>query len=161
MGVKKMVNGVWVEVASQSASTGESAYDIAVKNGFEGTEQEWLDSLIGPAGKTPVHGEDYFTEADRESFLEEVLGELPISVEEDGYTDITGLRKITSLTMTRTEDGCILLEAAMEGGRLDTTVVQLDGSGKPGKVISGDGECQLVWNGFDFDTLDLWEGGSY
>jgi hypothetical protein len=26
---------------------GASAYDIAVENGFEGTEQEWLDSLVG------------------------------------------------------------------------------------------------------------------
>ena len=33
------------------ASCGESAYDIAVKNGFEGTEQEWLESLKGDAGK--------------------------------------------------------------------------------------------------------------
>lgn len=27
-----------------------NAYDIAVKNGFEGTEQEWLASLHGDAG---------------------------------------------------------------------------------------------------------------
>ena len=29
---------------------GKSAYQIAVENGFQGTEQEWLDSLIGPTG---------------------------------------------------------------------------------------------------------------
>ena len=29
---------------------GESAYEIAVRNGFEGTEKEWLDSLKGDAG---------------------------------------------------------------------------------------------------------------
>lgn len=29
---------------------GDSAYQTAVKNGFEGTEQEWLDSLRGPQG---------------------------------------------------------------------------------------------------------------
>ena len=29
---------------------GKSAYQIAVENGFQGTEQEWLDSLIGPMG---------------------------------------------------------------------------------------------------------------
>lgn len=27
-----------------------NAYEIAVNNGFEGTEQEWLESLIGPKG---------------------------------------------------------------------------------------------------------------
>ena len=31
---------------------GLSAYEIAVENGFEGTEQEWLDSLIGSPGKS-------------------------------------------------------------------------------------------------------------
>lgn len=31
---------------------GENAYDIAVNKGFEGTEEEWLLSLIGPRGKS-------------------------------------------------------------------------------------------------------------
>jgi hypothetical protein len=43
---------------------GLSAYEIAVKNGFEGTEEEWLDSLKGEDGKTPVKGVDYWTETD-------------------------------------------------------------------------------------------------
>ena len=30
---------------------GESAYDIAVRNGFEGTEEEWLESLKGKDGE--------------------------------------------------------------------------------------------------------------
>jgi len=29
--------------------TGQSAYEVAVKNGFEGTEQEWLESLKASA----------------------------------------------------------------------------------------------------------------
>ena len=35
---------------------GLSAYEIAVKNGFEGTEQEWLASLKGEPGKDGVDG---------------------------------------------------------------------------------------------------------
>jgi len=31
-------------------TVGKSAYEIAVDNGFTGTEQEWLDSLVGPEG---------------------------------------------------------------------------------------------------------------
>ena len=31
---------------------GLSAYEIAVKNGFEGTEAEWLESLRGEDGRT-------------------------------------------------------------------------------------------------------------
>ena len=43
------------------ALNGESAYNIAVKNGFVGTEQEWLDSLTGDS---PVKGIDYWTDSD-------------------------------------------------------------------------------------------------
>ncbi len=41
---------------------GLSAYEIAVKHGFSGTETEWLLSLRGKDGKTPVKGVDYFTD---------------------------------------------------------------------------------------------------
>lgn len=33
------------------AADGKSAYQIAVEDGFEGTEAEWLASLRGPDGK--------------------------------------------------------------------------------------------------------------
>lgn len=36
--------------------TGYSAYEIAVKNGFTGTEQEWLDNLISTYAPTLVAG---------------------------------------------------------------------------------------------------------
>lgn len=35
---------------------GQSAYQVAVENGFVGTEQEWLDSLQGPAGPQGPQG---------------------------------------------------------------------------------------------------------
>lgn len=41
-----------------SACGGESAYDIAVKNGFVGTEAEWLESLKGANGTDGKNGED-------------------------------------------------------------------------------------------------------
>lgn len=56
---------------------GKSAYEIAVKNGFEGTEEEWLESLQGEEGYTPQKGVDYFTESDKEEFVTRVLQSLP------------------------------------------------------------------------------------
>lgn len=44
------------EAMQQAASTmrkgdpGKSAYEVAVDNGFEGTEEQWLTALTGPAG---------------------------------------------------------------------------------------------------------------
>ena len=74
---------------------GESAYEIAVANGFEGTEQEWLDSLKGEPGKpgkdgkdgepgvdgkdghTPQKGVDYWTDEDKTEMVNDVLAALP------------------------------------------------------------------------------------
>lgn len=36
---------------------GKSAYQIAIKHGFVGTEQEWLASLVGPKGEQGMQGE--------------------------------------------------------------------------------------------------------
>ena len=36
--------------------TGLSAYQVAVNNGFQGTEQQWLDSLVGPRGPAGAGG---------------------------------------------------------------------------------------------------------
>ncbi len=36
---------------------GYSAYEIAVQEGFEGTEEEWLESLVGPQGPQGPQGE--------------------------------------------------------------------------------------------------------
>ena len=48
--VDNFVNLVANEVINRigaTGSAGESAYDIAVRNGFKGTESEWLESLVG------------------------------------------------------------------------------------------------------------------
>lgn len=39
-----------------AGADGASAYEIALDNGFIGTEAEWLDSLVGPAGPTGATG---------------------------------------------------------------------------------------------------------
>src|SRR5699024_12719175 len=41
-----------------TGSEGKSAYEVAVENGFEGDEQAWLDSLIGPEGPQGPPGAD-------------------------------------------------------------------------------------------------------
>lgn len=44
--------------AVKKGSPGDSAYLIAVKNGFRGTEIEWLSSLIGVPGSPGQPGRD-------------------------------------------------------------------------------------------------------
>lgn len=45
--------------------SGASAYELAVENGYEGSEEAWLASLRGSDGYTPVRGQDYWTEEDQ------------------------------------------------------------------------------------------------
>ena len=54
---------------SNPLSVGPSAYEVAVANGFDGTEQEWLESL---KGYTPIRGVDYWTKADIEEMKMEL-----------------------------------------------------------------------------------------
>ena len=64
---------------SGGGTNGLSAYEIAVKNGFKGTEEEWLESL---QGETPVKGVDYWTEEDKaeiQGYIDEKTG----SIEKD------------------------------------------------------------------------------
>lgn len=48
----------------EKGDPGDSAYQVAVTNGFVGSESAWLESLKGANGKTPVRGTDYWTEVD-------------------------------------------------------------------------------------------------
>jgi hypothetical protein len=41
-------------INTPSALDGKSAYELAVDNGFEGTEQEWLTSLKGLDGQQGI-----------------------------------------------------------------------------------------------------------
>ena len=41
-----------------TGKNGKSAYELAVENGFSGTESEWLESLKGQPGKDGINGKD-------------------------------------------------------------------------------------------------------
>ena len=44
--------------AGPAGADGASAYEVAVQNGFVGTEAQWLASLVGPAGPAGADGAD-------------------------------------------------------------------------------------------------------
>lgn len=81
-------NGAWefveiltVTLDETEGGEGLSAYEIAVKNGFEGSEQEWLESLKGlkgDPGYTPKKGIDYYTDADKQEMVNAVIAALPV-----------------------------------------------------------------------------------
>ena len=66
------------EIQIINGEDGKSAFDIAVENGYEGTEEEWLNSLKGKDGYTPIKGEDYYTDAEKTELINSVISALPI-----------------------------------------------------------------------------------
>ena len=85
---------------------GKSAYEIALENGFEGTESEWVDSLHGKDGTdgyTPVKGTDYYTEDDKTEMVEAVLENIqqPSYVNTDISVIDTGLTYARGLLMVK------------------------------------------------------------
>jgi hypothetical protein len=47
----------WFGSSAVQGLDGDSAYEIAVSNGFVGTESDWLASLVGPGGPQGIQGE--------------------------------------------------------------------------------------------------------
>lgn len=52
------ISDVKKQIKEIETTPGPSAYEIALENGFTGTEQEWLDSLQGMDGENGIPGKD-------------------------------------------------------------------------------------------------------
>lgn len=76
--LKQIIIGVIAVVCATCcvACSAKSAYDIAVENGFKGTQAEWLESLKGSDG---VNGKDYVGE-------KITIEDLYQAAKNDGYT---------------------------------------------------------------------------
>lgn len=143
---KTSVQQVAAATAAQGpqGEPGKSAYQIAVDDGFKGTEEQWLKSLEGAPGKDGANGTDGKDGFSPEVSVEVAEGKLTISVtNEDGTTDtevdtltedeknkLDGLANIKSIgaNLTLNEEG----ELSANGG---------SGEGGGGAVLySGYGE---------------------
>lgn len=121
------------------------------------------DGKDGADGYTPVKGVDYFTEEDVSEIAEAAIEKLPIAVSEDGYTDISGLRRVTGAAIHEGTDKATVT-LTLEGGAEERYEVLWDENGYPAKVTRKDGSvCSFVWTADapeeeDFDGV-LFDGG--
>ena len=53
---KKYIKASLAGAGAIKGEDGKSAYEIAVENGYSGSEQEWISSLAGLPGETPYIG---------------------------------------------------------------------------------------------------------
>ena len=54
--LKKYVKASLAGAGALQGKDGKSAYEVAVENGYSGSEQEWITSLTGAKGDTPYIG---------------------------------------------------------------------------------------------------------
>ena len=141
-----------VSMTSCLGMGGKTAYEIAVENGFVGTEQEWLDSLKGANGKD---GQDLDIDAVYQaavengysgSFLEFLKEYFSVEVQEDNDTkqiakNITSVVSIyAGFKKTTTEEG-------MFGGfHSQTTPYASAGSGVIVSLNKNAGNAYIVTN---------------
>lgn len=96
--IKRMLAGCLAVIASFSFAGcyAKSAYEIAVENGFQGSEQAWLEYLQGAPGKdgAGLDIREIYDEACKEGyegtfleFLKEYLGDTSLDVTEDNNTE--------------------------------------------------------------------------
>ena len=138
-----------VTLASFGACNREivNAYDIAVKNGFKGTEEQWLASLSGADGKdgSDLKIKDVYAAAKEAgyqgTFLEFIKEYLEVDVAENNDTE-TIAQNVSSVvsvccafTTTTT-----YRQQLMFGGFTTKTVVKAAASGGSGVVIDLDKE---------------------
>lgn len=81
---------ITISTVGVAGQRGKSAYEVAVDNGFTGTEQEWLESLKGKDGKDGVNGTSGTGEPVSMNFptIKNMLDDRAILVDSDSLEDI-------------------------------------------------------------------------
>ena len=103
--------GKWREYTSGGSGTaGKSAYEIAVDNGFVGTETEWLESLKGAEGTNGATFTPYVSSSGELSWTNDADKENPATVNIKGVKGDRGDSGVTTpingfFTMYVDEDG--------------------------------------------------------
>jgi len=138
-----------------TALNGLSAYEVAVKNGFEGTEEEWLASLKGEPGEKGAQGDkgDRGAQGDPGANGEPgitphigengnwYIGDTDTGIAADGSTKPT----IASIAVTESADGSVTMVNTLEGGGTETLVISADANGNPSKLTYNGTEIPITW----------------
>lgn len=77
---------------------------------------------------------------------------IPISIAEDGYTEINGLRQAVQVDIAKNSETNITvlttLESAVDDVVQTTSIIELDVNGFPVKITTNEVECVINWEGF-------------
>lgn len=130
-----------------SGTAGKSAYDIAVENGFEGTEEQWLASLKGADGVSIRHGWNGTSLT-------------VVSASGASSRELRGAKGEDGVSCTHSFDGTVLTVTSASG----TSSSDLKGADGYTPVKGEDyftEEDKTEIAGKVLEILPVWNGGSY
>lgn len=138
-------------------------------NRYLGTDENGNVVAVSASGGGGTGGGTGMTEEERAQLtqntqdiaaLRDEVDASPVSVSEDGYTDIAGQRQATNIQFVRTENN-IAIDITMQGAVSYNGNLELDENGFPVKYTENGLEVNMGFTGFDDLLTTLWEGGSY
>ena len=147
-------------VVSCSGNKAISAYEIAVKNGFVGTEAEWLASLKGANGKDAESFtiEDLYEAAKAEGFQGSLLDFIhslgsDLNVQENNDTQMIA-NNVTSVVSVYCGFSEVTTSGGLFGGQQTTTYYASGGSGVILDIDKESGNALIVTNYHVLYNLD-------
>ncbi len=133
----------------EQGAPGESAYEIAVHNGYQGTEEEWLNSLKGLKGEKGDKGDSYIlTDADKQEISEQVnIPVKDIKVDQDSIVLQDGTATIpyasaSKAGIMRVPNGCGISVDETGSAKVNFPMREITSHDKSIEVTNGDG----TWN---------------
>ena len=166
------INTALAQAKESGEFDGKSAYEIWLEAGNTGTEADFLASLEGADGHSPVRGTDYWTETDKAEIVQQVLESIgtPIFgvVDSDNNVILTG----------QLEDGTYSIKYEMENGNtvnigklvLDTrtyysitnNLTDCTNSNSATEVVEGGSYSATISanSGYELKTVSVAMGGS-
>lgn len=127
---------ITISTIGVAGQRGKSAYEVAVDNGFTGTEQEWLESLKGKDGKDGVNGTTGTSETVSMNFpaIKSMLDDRAIIANSDSLEDI--LRAIVKEIVPDGEYSNHLAPFALVNEKVEVGSTTVEVKGQPHFFIS-------------------------
>lgn len=122
---------ITISTVGVAGQRGKSAYEVAVDNGFTGTEKEWLESLKGKDGKDGVNGTSGTSEAVSLNFpsIKNMLDDRAIIADSDSLEDI--LRAIVKEIVPDGEYSNHLAEFTLVNDKVEVGSTTVEIKGQP------------------------------
>ena len=157
--IRRIVDAYLTANPPDPGEPGKSAYELAVANGFAGSEADWLESLRGKDGQdgtdghTPVYGVDYGTPEQISGIAQSAAEILRPDVNQlkDDLANKEPLHKVLSATLVTGETTLIFTDDAITDSAIIYIYTDIWGV-QPSAVVQSDNTLTLT---FDAQSADL------